>query len=211
MSQTPEYTPTESSASDLLNKLKSVATAIGLFFIEFIKIAILAGIAIWFIRSFLFKPFYVRGQSMFPTFQERDYLIIDELSFRLREPARGEVVVFHAPTPQGEASEKEFYLKRIIGLPGERIKIENGHVIVYNKDHLGGVVLNEYYLRETTGGSQDVTLGDDEYFVLGDNRDASYDSRGFGPIKQDTIVGRTWFRGLPLERVSRFYIPDYQL
>lgn len=182
-------------------------TTIGMFFLELIKVAILAGVTIFLVRYFLFKPFYVKGQSMEPTFVEHDYLIIDELTYRFRTPERGDVVVFRAPIAQ-----KEFYLKRVIGLPGERVKIENNKVVIYNEEYPQGVVVAEGYLHEPTLGTMPlVTLGADEYFVLGDNRDASYDSRRFGPIRRDVIVGRTWIRGWPISRVGLFSAPTYNL
>ena len=166
-------------------KEQSALSAVGNFFLEAVKMLILAGITIGVVRYFLFKPFYVKGQSMEPNFLEKDYLIIDELTYRFREPQRGEVVVFRA------AAGKDYYLKRVVGLPGERVKIENQKVVVYNDDHPQGLIVDEIYLVEdNTPGSTMVSLGPDEYFVLGDNRDASYDSRRFGPIKESTIVGR---------------------
>lgn len=179
----------------------------GVFFLEFIKVAIMAALIIVFTRHLLFKPFYVKGQSMEPTFYEKEYLIIDELTYHFREPHRGEVIVFHAPL-----GEKDYYLKRVIGLPGERVKVEDNKVIIYNNEHPEGIVVQENYLSEPTPGSMSVTLGPDQFFVMGDNRDASFDSRRFGPIKRDTIVGRTWLRGWPLERVDLFTtLPEYNL
>jgi len=177
---------------------------LALFFLEVIKIVVLAGIMIALIRYFLFKPFYVKGQSMEPTFYERDYLIIDEISYRLREPARGEIVVFDSPIND------DHYLKRIIALPGERVKVENNTIIVYNDEHPRGWVLSEEYLVEDTPGSISLTLGEGQYFVMGDNRDASYDSRRFGAIDKADFVGRVWFRGWPFSRVSSFPLPLYK-
>lgn len=178
---------------------------VALFFLELIKIAVLAVISIVVIRHFLFKPFYVKGQSMEPTFQERDYLIVDELSYRFREPKRGEVIVFRAPSGADD------YLKRIVGLPGERVKVEGNKIIIFNDDYPQGKVMHEAYLTEDTPGSSTVTLGDEQYYVLGDNRDASYDSRRFGAVDADMVVGRVWFRGWPFSRVSGFDLPDYNL
>lgn len=182
---------------------RGVLSSIGLFFLEMVKIVLLAGITIGLVRYFLFKPFYVKGQSMEPNYLEKDYLIIDEISYRLRGPARGEVVVFHAPVG------KDYYLKRIVGLPGERVKIEDGKVIVFNNDNPQGILIDEGYLNETTEGSLIVTLKDDEYFVMGDNRDASYDSRRFGPVKDNAIVGRAWVRGWPIGRMTTLDKPEY--
>ena len=178
----------------------------GLFFLELVKIAILSGITIGVVRYFLFKPFYVKGQSMEPSFYEKDYLIIDEITYRFREPARGEVVVFQSPT-----TDKDYYLKRIVGLPNERVKVENNKVIVYNLENPQGIVVEELYLEEITPGSIMKSLGSDQYFVMGDNRVASYDSRRFGPIDKENIVGRAWFRGWPFTRISKFNTPDYNL
>ncbi|MCF6276277.1 MAG: signal peptidase I [Candidatus Magasanikbacteria bacterium] len=187
-----------------LTQEKSIFRKIGSFFLELIKIALLAGITIGVVRYFLFKPFYVKGQSMEPNFHERDYLIIDEISYRFGEPERGEVIVFKAPLDN-----EDFYLKRIIGLPGERVKVENSKIIVYNKDNPAGVVVDESYIIEETPGTYSVTLAEDQYFVMGDNRDESFDSRRFGPISEDTIVGKAWVRGWPFSRVSLFNTPKY--
>ncbi|OGH92461.1 MAG: signal peptidase I [Candidatus Magasanikbacteria bacterium RIFOXYC2_FULL_39_8] len=176
-----------------------------LFFLEIIKIVILAGITIGLVRYFLFKPFYVKGQSMEPAFYEKDYLIIDEITYRFREPERGEVIVINSPV------NSDHYLKRIIGLPGERIKIEDNKEVVYNDENPRGMVLQEIYLEEETPGSISMTLGDKQYFVLGDNRDASYDSRRFGAIERGEVIGRVWFRGWPFSRISTFDVPQYNL
>lgn len=185
---------------------RSILGMIGLFFLELIKVALLAGVTIGLIRYFLFKPFYVKGQSMEPAFYEKEYLIIDEMTYRFRDPERGEVVVFRAPIEQ-----KDFYLKRVIGLPGERIKVENNKVIIYNEDHPQGMVVGEEYLTQPTIGSVTVELGLGEYYVMGDNRGASFDSRRFGPIVEDDIVGRAWLRGWPINRVQKFDKPLYNL
>ncbi len=187
-----------------LTQEKSIFRKIGGFFLELIKIALLAGITIGLVRYFLFKPFYVKGQSMEPNFHEKDYLIIDEVSYRFKEPERGEVIVFRPPVET-----EDFYLKRIIGLPGERVKVEDNKIIVYNKDNPAGVVVEENYISEDTVGSYSMTLGEGQYFVMGDNRDASFDSRRFGPISDETIVGRVWLRGWPFNRVSIFNLPEY--
>ncbi len=184
------------------------AGKVGLALLEFIKIALLAGMTIALVRYFLFKPFYVKGQSMVPTFYEREYLIVDEITYRFREPMRGEVVVFRAPIKQ-----KDYYLKRIIGLPGERVRIDANKVIIYNDEHPNGVVMEETYIPspEQTIGSVTFILETTQYFVMGDNRDQSYDSRIFGPIDRDVIIGRAVFRGWPFSRISTFAAPAYNL
>lgn len=180
--------------------------AAGLFFLELIKIVVLAGVTIFLVRYFLFKPFYVKGASMEPNFYEKEYLIIDELSYRLHNPVRGEVIVFRPPE-----NTDEFFLKRIIGLPGEHVKVAEGRVIIYNGDHPEGVVLSETYLPEDliTGGEVNKVLGQNEYFVMGDNRPNSFDSRRFGAINRSSIVGRAWVRGWPFDRLQVFKAPNF--
>jgi len=179
---------------------------VGMFFIELIKVAVLAGITIALVRYFLFKPFYVKGASMEPNFIEKDYLIIDELTYRFREPERGETVVFDAPIGDGS-----YYLKRVIGLPGEQIKVEDNKVVVFNEKYPQGYVLEEDYIQDLgkTSGFVSVTLGPNQYFVLGDNRLASFDSRRFGPVPGNDIVGKAWVRGWPFSRAATFEKPDY--
>ncbi len=176
------------------------------FFLETLKVIIIAGVTVFLVRYFLFKPFYVKGESMEPNFYENEYLIIDELSYRFREPARGEVVVFNYQSVQ-----KDHFLKRIIGLPGERVKVADGKVTVYNEAHPEGVVLDETYLPDNleTYGERTVTLGPDEFFVLGDNRIKSLDSRRFGAIVRGQIIGRVLVRGWPLSRAQKFTDPLY--
>ena len=185
---------------------KTVAGTVGLFFLELIKVALLAGVTIALVRYFLFKPFYVKGQSMEPSYYAKEYLIIDEITYRFREPERGEVVVFKAPFEKDD-----YYIKRVLGLPGERVKIEDGKVIIYNEQYPEGVVTEERYLEEKTPGSINVSLGPDQYFVMGDNRDESFDSRRFGPVSRDAIVGRTRLRGWPVTRAGLFQKPQYNL
>lgn len=174
-----------------------------LFLREIIKLAAIALVIIVPVRYFLIQPFYVKGTSMEPNFHNYEYLIIDELSYRFEAPQRGEVVVFRYPRdPQ------EHFIKRIIGLPGEDVQIKDNHVYIYNKEHPNGFVLNEAYLNpsEVTLANNEnrITLKTDEYFVLGDNRDASQDSRFFGPVNKSFITGRVWLRGLPLNKAKVF-------
>jgi signal peptidase I len=197
-----------SDTQNIVNELEqeSVLSKIGSFFLEAIKVAVFAGITIGIVRYFLFKPFYVKGASMEPNYYDKEYLIVDEITYRFREPERGEVIVFKSPT-----SEKEYFLKRIIGLPSERVKVEDNKIIIYNEEHPQGIIIDEKYLTENTPGNIGISLGSDEYFVLGDNRDSSMDSRRFGSIKKSDIVGKTWLRGWPLTRISTFQSPEYNL
>lgn len=187
-------------------KLIISLSSAGIFFLEMVKMAALAGVTIVIVRYFLFKPFYVKGASMEPNFFDKEYLIIDELTYRLRPAQRGEVIVFKYPeNPQ------EYFLKRVIGLPGERIKVSEGQITIYNQAHPEGTVLDEPYLPKDlqTVGERITVVGDNQYFVLGDNRPNSYDSRRFGAVDKSLVVGRVFFRGLPVNRAQ--IIPEPKL
>lgn len=179
---------------------RSALWAFGLFFWELIKVFLVAVIIIIPIRYFLVQPFFVRGASMEPTFDDGEYLVVDELSYRIHEPQRGDVIVFRYPDDPSQ-----FFIKRIIGLPNETVSIENGQVIIRNGQYQQGVMLDEsLYLPESvrTGGQLTMHLNAEEYFVLGDNRPASSDSRSWGVLKRKAIIGRAWIRAYPLDRVS---------
>ncbi len=186
-------------------KFGPVVGAVAVFVLEVLQIVIISAAIIIPIRYFLIQPFYVKGASMEPNFYDHEYLIIDELSYRMREPLRGEIVVFRYPRDPSQ-----YFIKRVIGLPGETVEISNAQVVIFNEENPNGKALEEEYLEgELTQGKKKITLGPDEYFVLGDNRDESLDSRSFGPVTMDDIIGRVWVRGLPLSRVTTFDIPTY--
>jgi signal peptidase I len=160
------------------------------YLLSLIEIVLLLVIVVLPIRFFLFEPFLVKGQSMEPNFHNLDYLIVDKLTYHLRQPQRGEVIVFRPPF-----EDRVYYIKRIVGLPLEKLVIEESKITVFNKEHPQGFVLNETYLQNHyTSGKIEVNLGPDEYFVLGDNREVSYDSRKWGPVKRVRIVGRVVFQ-----------------
>lgn len=175
------------------------------FFWEIIKIVSIALLIVVPIRYFLFQPFFVKGQSMEPNFETGDYLIVDELSYRLREPKRGEVIVFKYPQ-----NPTQRYIKRIIGLPGEVVEIEDGKVIVY-RDGRPQTLNEKSYLpyMPSTSGKISLTLEKDEYFVLGDNRPVSYDSRRWGPLPRKDIVGRVFLRVWPFSVWATASLPPY--
>ncbi|MBI2483712.1 signal peptidase I [Candidatus Uhrbacteria bacterium] len=178
---------------------------------EFLRVFIIAVALILPIRLFLIQPFYVHGQSMEPSFYDSDYLIIDKITLRLRKIERGEVVVFQYRV--SDTSKKSRYLiKRVIALPGERIRISDGAITIFTKEHTQGLVLREdvYHPRSMSGLYDDRELGEDEYYVLGDNRPVSEDSENFGPISKESIVGRVWVRGFPFQRFGVFDVPAYQ-
>jgi len=176
------------------------------FVFEVVKIVFIALVIVMPIRYFVFQPFIVKGISMEPNFHDGDYLIVDEATYRLRQPERGEVVVFRFS--QGVSQR---FIKRIIGLPGEEIEIENGQIIITDK--LGSKqVLDElnYLPSQTFGiGDMQISLGKDEYFVLGDNRFNSYDSRKWGALQKEDIIGRALFRLWPPTAAAYILTPSY--
>jgi signal peptidase I len=150
---------------------------------------------ILFVRFYIAKPFIVSGLSMYPTFNSWHYLIIDEFTYNFkREPERGEVIVFHYP---GDTS--RFFIKRVIGLPGETVSID-GHTVTIN----GDFILDEPYVIEAKQKRDtiEMTLAAGEYFVLGDNRKESADSRYWGPLEREHIVGRALTRLFPFTLID---------
>ena len=174
--------------------------------LEIFEVTVIAIGAVALIRSFLVQPFLVSGSSMVPNFAHGDYLLVDELTYRFREPQRGEVAVFYFPK-----DESTYFIKRIIGLPGERVVIEGGTIRILDEANPEAVVLKEKYLAPGTmlGGDADVTLGESEYFVLGDNRSFSFDSRSWGTLERDHIVGLVRFRLWPIANAMAFGAPQY--
>jgi signal peptidase I len=183
---------------------------------ELLKIIIIAAIIVLPIRYFLFQPFIVKGESMVPNFHSGDYLIVDEISYRISHPKRGDVIVLKYPL---DASQR--YIKRIIGLPGETVTIKDGKITVSsNEEDISGLdkkvkksmVLDEKkYLPDliTTEGNLQIVLSEDQYFVLGDNRQFSYDSRRWGALPKKDIVGRAAFRVFPISDMSFITGPAY--
>ena len=173
---------------------------------ETIKIIVISLIIIIPVRYFIVQPFFVKGASMKPVFENNDYILIDEISYRFREPKRGEVIVFRAPEDTSE-----FFIKRIIGLPGETVRIKNNTVTVTNKEDPDGLTLDEPYLssRQETLGDIRVTLGKDKYYVLGDNRLESSDSRKWGTLDNSLITGKVLIRIWPFSKFQKFETPTY--
>lgn len=176
------------------------------FFWETAEVILISLAIILPVRYFLVQPFFVKGQSMEPTFADGDYLVIDEISYRFREPSRGETVVFRFPQDSSQ-----FYIKRVLGLAGETVEIRGGVVRIFNQEYPNGFTLRESYLprQERTEGDLRVRLGPDEYFVLGDNRRASYDSRRWGSVSKQDIIGRVWLRPWPITQNAVFGAPAY--
>ena len=177
------------------------------FVLELAKIIVIALVIVWPIRHFIFKPFIVEGASMVPSFQSGNYLIVDELSYRFKAPQRGDVVVFNAGFIKGYAGQR--FIKRVIGLPGETVNVKNGKVEI-TKDGKT-VMLDEKYLPDdlATMGEVNKTLKSDEYFVMGDNREYSYDSRMWGILPKADIVGKAFVRVYPFNEITTFSALTY--
>lgn len=169
------------------------------FFLDFLETIVVALSIFVVIYLFIAQPHEIKGSSMEPSFFNNEYILTDKISYRLHEPARGDVIIFKAPTNQDVD-----YIKRVIGLPGDRVKIQNGAVF------LNGEKLREDYLRDPTTlfpGSFmqegiEITVPPGEVFVLGDNRLHSSDSRQFGPVPIDTLIGRAFLRYWPITAVG---------
>jgi len=171
---------------------------------DIVKTILIALVIVIPIRTFVFQPFVVKGSSMKPNFHNGDYLLVDELSYRFREPKRGEVIVFTFPYNTSET-----YIKRIIGLPGETIEIGDNKVVIVKPNH-SAFVLAEPYLRGLpTSGAVHITLQKGEYFVMGDNRPYSSDSRVWGVLDSQYIIGRVLFKVWPLKDFGPVTRPVY--
>jgi len=179
----PPATPaTPKKKSELLDTIRFVVIAVAIVFV---------------IRTFVAQPFIVSGDSMVPTFHNGEYLIVDELSYRFSEPARNDVIILHYPLePQ------KYFIKRIIGLPGETLRFEGSRIRVTPVDGSEPFVLDEPFVQNTSTDNLTVTLNEGEYYVLGDNRSASSDSRRWGPLPRADIVGKPIVRLLPVTRID---------
>jgi len=152
------------------------------------------------VRYFIIQPFYVKGASMEPSFYDHEYLIVDEISYRFGTPERGDIIVFRYPKVPSQ-----YFIKRVVGLPGEKVEIKDKKIYIYPKEGKKFILDEETYLPGIeTSGNNTWTLGPDEYYVLGDNRGESLDSRSFGPVFKDLIIGRVWLRGWPVWRAKVF-------
>lgn len=152
------------------------------------------------VQQFIIRPFVVNGASMDPTLKTGDYLLIDEITYKLREPERGDVVVFRSPPEP-----TKFFIKRIIGLPGDTVSIEGSVVKITNAQNPKGFVLSEEFITHASVNSMTVNVPADEYFVMGDNRNGSFDSRSWGTLPKANLRGRALLRLLPLKEID--YLP----
>lgn len=166
-------------------------------FWELVRFAILALLIVIPVRAFLAEPFIVSGSSMVPTFNDGNYLIIDKISYRLGNPKRDDVVVFRYPNDH-----TKFFIKRIIGLPNETVNMKGSTVTITNKDNPKGFELNEPFVKNLTNNVTHQVLKDNEYFVMGDNRSGSSDSRYWGAVTRDLITGKVFLRLLPINKIG---------
>ncbi|MEK9173192.1 MAG: signal peptidase I [Patescibacteria group bacterium] len=176
-------------------------------FLEVVEVALIAVISVFLVRTFLVQPFLVSGESMAPNFSDGDYLLVDELTYYFRTPGRGEVAVFRYPSGNGST----YFIKRVIGLPGEKVKISEGKIYIFNQDNPQGFLLAEDYLpqRAVTAGDAEFKIDGENYFVLGDNRSYSFDSRSWGLLNKKEIVGLARLRLWPLAHMKAFAAPQY--
>lgn len=190
--------------------MKEFVGKLGSFFLDILQTFVLA-LSIFVISYlFLFQPHQVRGSSMYPNFENDDFLLTDKISYHFRDPKRGEVIVFKAPPSEPCAEEECEYIKRIIALPGDRLQIQDDSYFV------NGQKLLESYLSQTVKTGQGsflsmgktIVLDEDEYFVSGDNRPYSHDSRAFGLIKKNALIGRAWVRYWPPQKFG--FLPQAQ-
>lgn len=166
-------------------------------FVELLQFAAIALLIVVPVRYFIAQPFIVSGASMENTFHTGEYLIIDQVTYVFNDPKRGDVIVFHYPKDPSK-----FFIKRVIGLPGESIDIQGNVVTITKKDATTEVLAEPYIKTMAENTSLTETLGEREYFVMGDNRDASSDSRVWGVLPKDKIVGRALFRLFPFTKIE---------
>lgn len=175
--------------------LKNLAS----FFLDMLEVVVFAIAIFLFLYLLVLQPHKIRGQSMEPNFQDGEYLLTDKITYRLHQPKRGDVVVFEAPGTNGEE-----FIKRIIGLPLEKVMLKSGTVFINNQP------LNENYLDsglETESGiflkeGEEIVVPDNFFFVMGDNRNASSDSRTWGFVAKNKITGRAWITYWPLPKLG---------
>jgi len=169
-------------------------------FMEIIRFSLIALMIVIPVRMFIAQPFIVSGASMEETFQNGEYLIVDQVSYHLNSPERGDVVIFRYPRDPSK-----YFIKRIIGVPGDTLNIENSSVKIINESNPDGFILEEPYIKSMKSGvSISETLGEREYFVMGDNRDESSDSRVWGVLQEERIIGKAFLRLFPPQVIDIF-------
>ncbi|MFH1365948.1 MAG: signal peptidase I [Patescibacteria group bacterium] len=181
-------------------------------FWELVRFALIALIIVFPIRWFIADPFIVSGSSMVPTFENGDYLIVDELSYELSNPKRNDVAVFKYPgDPKNNPNRNfilrffdpgKYFIKRVIGLPNETVDIKGNVVTITNNEYPEGFKLDQPFVKNAANNDTHVVLKSDEYFVMGDNRSGSSDSRAWGPVKGEFFTGKAFLRLLPINKID---------
>lgn len=169
----------------------------GQSFWELVRFALIALFIVIPIRVLIAEPFIVSGASMVPTFSNGDYLIVDKISYRLGDPERNDVVIFRYPNDT-----TKFFIKRIIGLPNETVDIKGNDVTITNDENKDGFKLDQPFVKNEANNDTHIILKNDEYFVMGDNRSGSSDSRIWGPVKRNLFTGRAFLRLLPINKIE---------
>ncbi len=168
--------------------------------LEIIQFALIALVIVIPIRMFIAQPFIVSGASMEDTFHTGEYLIVDQVTYKFNEPTRGDVIVFRYPRDPSK-----YFIKRVIGTPGDTVAIDGNIVTIFNETYPDGLVLDESYIKSMEPNTElKETLGDREYFVMGDNRDQSSDSRVWGVLQEENIIGRALVRLFPVNEAGVF-------
>ena len=181
---------------------------VGKFFFDTIQVIVFALSIFAFIYLLILQPHKINGQSMMPNFPNGEFLLTDKVTYRYKEPERGDVVIFKPPT-----NKEEEFIKRIIGLPGDSISLNNGKIFVngslLQEDYIDGRIYTSggSFLREGTA----VIVPEESYFVAGDNRPHSSDSREWGTISKDAITGRAWLVYWPISNAGTVESPSYNI
>lgn len=181
---------------------------LGAFFLDILEVVVFAIAFFLFLYLLVFQPHKIKGSSMDPNFKDGEYLLTDKVTYRFNEPKRGDVIVFKAPGLEGEE-----FIKRIIGLPGEEISISQSNI------YIDGKVLNEKYIgpdKFTGSGAfltenENVLVPEGNYFVVGDNRPHSSDSRSWGFVPKEDISGKAWFVYWPINMLGTVEKVNYNL
>jgi signal peptidase I len=186
--------------------------------LEIVETLVLTVVIYLLIHNFIAQPFEVEQNSMLPNIEPTDYVLIDKVSSHFSDYRRGDIIVFNPPAGYEEGGVP--FIKRIIGLPGDTVRLENGEVFVTPPGGFATKLDEPYVIKDASGkpaptqprdlaGTSEWTVPAGEYFVMGDNRPVSQDSRFFGPIARSTIIGRAWLRYFPLDRLGFLTRPAY--
>jgi signal peptidase I len=208
-------TPGAPAASERAGSRRALGCAF-----EVVETLVLTLLIYLVIHNFVAQPFEVQQSSMVPTIVDGEYILIDKLTTRFDGYHYGDVVVFNPPSGSGLSTDGIPFIKRIIGMPGDTVTLENGRVFITRPGQAPVRIEEPYVVTEADGSTaptlcpreacpQEWIVGEGEYFVMGDNRPSSQDSRVFGPIGEDLILGRAWLRYFPLDRIGLIERPEY--